>query len=137
MPRLLRLATVVLALAALAGCAGRDEGSRGFPQAADSQQWRLGALEARALAQRDAQQALAARVDDLERRVGALESGPGPVSEPLLDAAPGQGLARPAAPEQAPSAAAPASAAAPEQAPPAPAPGQAWEAHPGLAPRAP
>ncbi|WP_051445174.1 tol-pal system protein YbgF [Desulfocurvus vexinensis] len=154
MLHLTRLALATLVLAALAGCAGtRGAGPQDSAQAT-SQRWRLSALEARAMTQQTAQQELDARVDDLERRVLALEARaeapapaapPAPASAAAAAGAPGKadapGKAMDAEPAAAPAASAPAStapaapaapapaAAAPAKAAPA-APAKPWEAYP-------
>lgn len=94
MLHLTRLALATLALATLAGCAGtRGAGPQDSAQA-NSQRWRLSALEARAMTQQTAQQELTDRVDDLERRVLALETrGEAPASGAPPAAAPAPAMA--------------------------------------------
>lgn len=155
MLHLTRLALATLVLLALAGCAGtRGAGPQDSAQAT-SQRWRLSALEARAMTQQTAQQELDARVDDLERRVLALEAKgeapapgapPAPASAAAAAGAPGKAdapgkamdaepAAAPAAPAPAPAAPveAPAKASASAPAAPAPAPAAAAPAKPAPA----
>jgi len=131
MLHLTRLVLAALALGVLAGCAGTRGAGPEDAARADSQRWRLGALEARAMTQQTAQQELTSRVDDLERRVLALEAraaAPAPASAPApapAAPAPAQAAAAPAPAEAPASAAVPAEAPVPaasgKPAPPAPA----------------